>query len=153
MRQHAGMQARSRSPLLFWVGITLLIVVALPLAIAHGVLRASLPTLDGELSLHGPTGPVWIERDALGTPTIEALTRADVAFGMGFVHAQDRFFQMDLSRKLAAGELSLLFGKVAREQDERARIFRFRNVAREIIRQASAEEQELLNAYAAGVNA
>ncbi len=54
-----------------------------------------------------------ITRDARGVPTIEALNRTDLAYATGFVHAQDRFFQMDLSRRLAAGELAELFGPVA----------------------------------------
>ena len=55
----------------------------------------------------------------------------------GFLHAQDRFFEMDLSRRLAAGELSELFGTVALEQDRKARLFRFRSVARAVLAQAS----------------
>ena len=57
----------------------------------------------------------------------------DLAYATGFVHAQDRFFQMDLSRRLAAGELSELFGPVALEQDRKARLFRFRRIAREVL--------------------
>ena len=64
--------------------------------------------------------PVSIDRDSLGVPTLEAANRVDLAFATGFVHAQDRFFQMDLSRRLAAGELAELFGEVALEQDRHA---------------------------------
>lgn len=128
-------------------------LILAPLAIVHGVLRASLPQLDGALPRMGIVAPVTIERDALGVPTIEAANRVDLAFGTGFVHGQDRFFEMDLSRRLAAGELSELFGQVALEQDEKARIFRFRHVARESLQQATPEQRAVLEAYARGVNA
>src|SRR5215469_748713 len=90
-------------------------LILVPLAVVHVVLRASLPRLDGDLHRLGVVAPVTIERDALGVPTIEAANRVDLAFATGFVHGQDRFFQMDLSRRFAAGELSELFGKVALE--------------------------------------
>ena len=76
----------------------------------HGALRGSLPRLDGTLRRRASSAPVHISRDARGVPTIEAANRADLAFATGFLHAQDRFFEMDLSRRLAAGELSELFG-------------------------------------------
>ena len=94
-----------------------------------------------------------ITRDSRGVPTIEATDRADLAYATGFVHAQDRYFQMDLSRRLAAGELAELFGGAALEQDRRARLFRFRSVAREVLAQAAPAERALLEAYARGVNA
>src|SRR6185503_11279459 len=109
------------------------LLVLLPLAIAHVCFRASLPKLDGSVSVAGVSAPVTVSRDGLGTPTIEAASRTDLAFGTGFVHAQDRFFQMDLSRRLAAGELSELFGAVALEQDKKARLFRFRALARKVL--------------------
>src|ERR1700674_2551723 len=102
------------------------LLIVLPVAIAYGVLRASLPPLDGTISAVTLLSAVSIERDALGIPTVQATNRADLAFGTGFVHGQDRFFQMDLSRRLAAGELSELFCAAALEQDEKGRLFPFR---------------------------
>ena len=128
-------------------------VIVLPLAVVYGSLRASLPKLDGSLAPVGVALAVSIERDARGVPTIQAANRVDLAFGTGFVHAQDRFFQMDLSRRLAAGELSELFGSVALDQDRKARLFRFRHVAREALQQQPAEQRAVLEAYARGVNA
>lgn len=66
-------------------------------------LRASLPIVDGELHLNGLRDMVRIDRDAMGVPTIEHSNRLDSAFALGFIHAQDRFFQMDLLRRLSAG--------------------------------------------------
>lgn len=117
------------------------------------MLRASLPRLDGELREAGLKAPVRITRDALGVPTIEAANRFDLAYGTGFVHGQDRFFQMDLSRRLAAGELAELFGQVALDQDRMTRLFRLRSVAHEVLAEASEPQRALLEAYARGVNA
>ncbi|GAC1452025.1 MAG: penicillin acylase family protein [Steroidobacteraceae bacterium] len=115
-------------------------------------MRASLPRLAG--SLHEPelAAPVSISRDALGVPTITAANRLDLAYATGFVHAQDRYFQMDLSRRLAAGELAELFGPVALAQDRSARLFRFRTVARAVIAQAAPGQRAVVEAYTRGVN-
>ena len=129
------------------------VVVLLPLAVVHGILRDSLPRLDGTLPAAGLTAPVKIERDHLGVVTLEAANRVDLAYATGFVHGQDRFFQMDLSRRLAAGELSELFGKVALDQDQRTRLFRFRKLAREVLQQAAPGQQDMVAAYTKGVNA
>ena len=136
-----------------FVACIVTLVILLPLAVVYAVLRASLPTLDGTIAAPTLGAATVIERDALGIPTISAASRADLAFGTGFVHGQDRFFQMDLLRRLAAGELSELFGAAAVQQDEKARTFRFRHVATEVLAQMSADQRALLNAYARGVNA
>jgi penicillin amidase len=129
------------------------LILLAPLALAHLILRASLPQLDGRIGVSGTSAPIRITRDALGIPTIQATGRTDLAFGTGFVHGQDRFFEMDLSRRLPAGELSELFGEPALSQDRKARLFDFRTVAREVLRQASPEQRALLDAYTRGVNA
>ena len=128
-------------------------LILVPIAVVHVVLRASLPTIDGDVHHLGVVSPVSVDRDARGVPTIEAANRVDLAYGTGFVHGQDRFFEMDLSRRLAAGELSEVFGKVAVKQDERARLFRFRQVARAALQQGTPEQRAVLEAYARGVNA
>src|SRR5258708_12350238 len=83
----------------------------------YGFLRCSLAILDGDVRGNGLTAPVTVTRDALGIPTITAGNRLDAAYVTGYLHAQDRFFQMDLLRRVAAGELSELFGKGALEID------------------------------------
>ena len=135
------------------MGVAAALLVVIALAVPIGLLRASLPRLDGELREAGLKAPVRITRDALGVPTIAAANRFDLAYGTGFVHGQDRFFQMDLSRRLAAGELAELFGQVALDQDRRTRLFRLRSVAREVLAEASEPQRALLEAYARGVNA
>ena len=135
-----------------YLGAAAAVLLLAALALGWLLLRASLPRLDGALAASGLTGAVRITRDSRGVPTIEATDRADLAYATGFVHAQDRYFQMDLSRRLAAGELAELFGGAALEQDRRARLFRFRSVAREVLAQAAPAERALLEAYARGVN-
>ena len=119
----------------------------------RGRLEASLPQLDGERAVAGLSAPVEIERDDLGVPTIRAASRADAARALGFLHAQERFFQMDLLRRQAAGELAEVFGPAALETDKRHRVHRFRDVARRVVARAPGEERAVLEAYAAGVNA
>jgi penicillin G amidase len=136
-----------------YLAVAAVALLLLALATAYGLLRASLPRLDGQVRQAALSGPVRITRDARGVPTIEAADRADLAFATGFLHAQDRFFQMDLSRRLAAGQLAELFGKVAVDQDRQTRIFRFRSVARAVVNAATPGQRRVLEAYARGVNA
>jgi penicillin amidase len=68
-------------------------------AAAWFTLRASLPVIDGRAVLPGLTAPVTIERDAAGVPTIIGTDRADLARALGYLHGQDRFFEMDLMRR------------------------------------------------------
>jgi penicillin amidase len=135
------------------IGAAVAVLVLAAAGTVYGLLRASLPQLDGRLQLAGLSAPVRIARDARGVPTIEATDRVDLAYATGFVHGQDRFFQMDLSRRLAAGELSELFGAVAIGQDRETRLFRFRAVARRVAAAASPAQRAVLEAYARGVNA
>jgi len=116
-------------------------------------LRASLPLLDGELQIDGIEDPVRIDRDAAGVPLVSGASRKDVAAGLGFLHAQERFFQIDLGRRTAAGELAELLGKVFVAADRRARIHRFRASAEKIVASLTGSQREILLAYAAGVNA
>lgn len=120
---------------------------------ARTQLRASLPQLDGTRRLAGLDARVTVARDALGIPTIDGSSRRDVARATGFVHAQDRFFQMDLTRRRAAGELAALVGSRAVEADREIRRHRFRAQARRAIDLLPPDDRDLLAAYADGVNA
>jgi penicillin amidase len=133
--------------------LAILILLLVLASAAWFTLRASLPPLDGERRSADVRGATTIERDALGVPTIRGVNRGDVAWATGFVHGQDRFFQMDLSRRLAAGELSEIIGPLALDTDRRMRIHRFRAVARRVLAEASAEDRAITESYARGVNA
>jgi penicillin G amidase len=134
-------------------GSGLVLVLLSVLLAGYLLLRASLPPLDGTLAQPGLLEPVRVARDWRGVPSIVASSRDDLAYATGFVHAQDRFFQMDLSRRLAAGELAELFGDIALEEDLKTRLFRFRAVASAVVAAASPAERALLDAYTRGVNA
>ena len=117
------------------------------------MLRGSLPALDGERTLAGLTAEARIERDGLGVPAIRGATRLDVARATGFVHAQDRFFQMDLMRRSASGALAELIGPALVDADKLVRRNRFRFFAERALKDASPDDRALLEAYANGVNA
>ncbi len=142
-----------------WVKIAGIVVVAVLLLALAAVLlvrRAvvgSLPQLEGEVAIAGLGAAVTIERDALGVPAIRGANRADVARGLGFVHAQERFFQMDLLRRKGAGELSELFGAATIAADRESRLHGFRTLAREVVQGLPEKHRRLLAAYAEGVNA
>ena len=120
---------------------------------AYSRLRASLPQLDESRQLKGLSAPVLITRDGLGVPTIRGASREDVARGTGFLHGQDRFFQMDLARRRAAGELSALVGSRALALDREIRVHRFRAEAQRAVASMCASDRALVDAYTEGVNA
>jgi len=120
---------------------------------ARAELRASLPVLSGSETLPGLSGPVTVARDALGVPSLAGASRLDIARALGFVHAQDRFFQMDLQRRQPAGELAALVGVRAFDVDAQARVHRFRRVAELAYARTDSEWKAMLDAYADGVNA
>lgn len=134
------------------VGALLIIVVLASAALWLG-LRASLPHTDGTLELAGLEQPVRVTRDAAGVPTVEATSRLDLARATGYVHAQERFFQMDLMRRDAAGEISALFGSVAVQHDARRRLHGLRSVAERSLALMPPARRAQLDAYVQGVNA
>jgi penicillin amidase len=136
-----------------WILVGLIAVALLAFLLAWWAMRRSLPPLDGEIRAAGITAPATIERDARGIPVISAATRPDLAYALGFAHGQDRFFQMDLSRRFAAGEISELFGPIAIKHDTRVRRFGFRAAANTVVEATSPEERDVLTAYTRGVNA
>jgi penicillin amidase len=133
-------------------GIVVLVLLGVALWI-RGQLAGSLPQLDGEIRVAALGGEVVVERDSLGVPTIRAGNRVDLAFATGFVHAQDRFFQMDLLRRNSAGELAEVVGPAVLEKDRKVRRHRFRDAAERMLAAGSDADRELVAAYAAGVNA
>jgi penicillin amidase len=136
------------------IAIVLMPVALIAIGIAAGwlLLRASLPVLDGTVGANGLSATVTVDRDGLGVPTISGVDRGDLAYATGFLHAQDRFFQMDLLRRVAAGELAELLGPAALDLDRRHRLHRFRSRALAALAAATADECRLVELYARGVN-
>jgi penicillin amidase len=115
--------------------------------------RGRLPQTNGTLIIPGLSASVEIIRDRWGIPHIFAKNTPDLFFAQGFVHAQDRYFQMELNRHIAAGRLSELFGELTLETDRFVRTFGFNRLGLLDLEQANPEFREMLAAYAAGVNA
>ncbi|MGL1958908.1 MAG: penicillin acylase family protein [Colwellia sp.] len=113
---------------------------------------SALPILEGKKTVFGLTNTATIQRDINGIATIQAKNRADIAVATGFIHAQERFFQMDLLRRNSAGELSSLFGKMALGYDKLIRRHRFRERARDIVNNLPSEQLTILKSYTRGVN-
>lgn len=137
---------------LFW----LLFVLAglLPLAVFAGwlLLRGSLPQLEGEHEVPGLAAAATVGRDPLGVVTIDAAGEADAMRALGWVHAQERYFEMDLMRRAAAGELAELFGPAALDFDRARRAHRMRALARADLARFAGDRADVLRAYVEGVN-
>ncbi|CDG83096.1 penicillin acylase family protein [Janthinobacterium agaricidamnosum] len=145
----ATRQLRFRLALILGLALSLFLLLLLA---AYGALRASLPALGGDVTLPGLSAPVSIQRDAGGVPMIAVADRNDGAYALGFLHAQERFFQMDLLRRSSSGELAALLGPAALEQDKNHRRFRFRSRAVAALAQLDPASRTHLQHYTAGIN-
>jgi penicillin amidase len=112
-----------------------------------------MPQTSGTFSVAGLDADVEVHRDARGIPTIVAESSADLFFAQGFVHAQDRFWEMDVRRHITAGRLSEMFGDAQVETDTFVRTLGWRRVAEEELGLLSQDTLDALSAYSAGVNA
>jgi penicillin amidase len=135
---------------LAWLSVILL--VALSVACCW-YWRASLPKIDGTIQLQGLTAGVDVVRDAEGIPHIYAKTSADAYFALGFVHAQDRLWQMEMNRRIASGRLAEILGPNAIDTDRFLRTLGVARNAQGILANLSPEARAMLDAYAKGVNA
>ncbi len=134
------------------------LATALVLTLAAGLyvqsrLRASRPVLSGAVTLPGLSAPVAVERDRLGIPRIRAETMRDALRTLGYLHAQERFFQMDLQRRQPAGELAELVGEAAVGVDREARLHRMRPRTERAIRALPSGARETFEAYRDGIAA
>ncbi len=132
-------------------GIVLL--VALLCLVTYGYLRRSLPVVDGAVVVSGIGNPVEIVRDADNIPHIFASTRLDALYGLGYVHAQDRLWQMEFQRRIGHGRLSEIFGKATVPQDRFLRTIGFGRAAGTAWDRLAPEWRSQIDAYVAGVNA
>ncbi|WP_425566589.1 penicillin acylase family protein [Planomonospora alba] len=114
--------------------------------------RASFPQVSGTLAVDGLTGRVTVHRDAYGIPHIYADSARDLFLAQGYVHAQDRFFEMDLRRHATAGRLSEMFGAATVDQDKAVRTMGWRRVAEQELPLLDEQTRLHLEAYAEGVN-
>ncbi|QIE55335.1 penicillin acylase family protein [Pikeienuella piscinae] len=138
---------------LLWLTGGLLALALIAAGLGYYLISRSKPDYDSVQTLAGLNGEVEIVRDANAVPHIYAQTDADAYFALGVVHAQERLWQMELSRRGAQGRLSELFGPAALSLDRRLRALDLHALARASLRYQSAETIEALDAYSAGVNA
>ncbi len=128
------------------------LAAALNLGLA-AVGSARRPTVRGRLRLAGLRAPVEILRDRWGVPHIDAANALDLMFAQGFVHAQDRLWQMDFQRRLVAGRVAEVVGPAALPADRAVRILGMRRVAEAELTLLDAEARAELDTFAAGINA
>lgn len=133
------------------LGLVALVVLALGAGFLW--LRTSLPETSGTVTVEGPAAPVEIVRDANGVPHIFAGNAIDAYFALGFVHAQDRLWQMEFMRRLGAGRLSEVLGESSLSADRFTRTMGFYRLAEQAVETLPPEMKAGLDAYAGGVNA
>ncbi len=134
------------------LGVALLAVIAVLLFLRYQV-NKSVPQTSGSIALPGLHSPVKVQRDEFGVPIIEAQDEHDLMFAFGFVHAQDRLWQMDMARRVGEGRLSELFGSATLPFDKMFRIIGIRTVSENIEQQITEESRNRLQSYSDGVNA
>jgi penicillin amidase len=132
-------------------GIVLLVVLVCGAGYYYFV-KLPLPKMEGEIQIKGLHAPVKVFRDLWGVPHIYAENEHDLFMAQGFVQAQDRLWQMESNRRLAAGRLSELIGPVTLGLDRLVRTFGVMRAARREVASYDADHLKLLNAFASGVN-
>ena len=127
--------------------------MAFGLLIGYVYLRQSLPQIEGEIAVQGLAAPVEILRDAYGVPHIFAQSERDAHLALGFVHAQDRLWQMEMNRRIGAGRLAEVLGTAGLAADRFMRTLGVRRAAQANLAHLDEQTRGALDAYAAGVNA
>ncbi|QIG41122.1 penicillin acylase family protein [Microbacterium sp. 4R-513] len=139
------------------IAFGLVAVVLMTTALAAGfgawTIQRSFPQVSGELAVDGLDGEVTVQRDGLGIPVITAGDSHDLFFAQGFVHAQDRFWEMDFRRHVTSGRLSELFGESQLGTDKFLRTLGWRKVAEQEVAALDDETRGYYESYAEGVNA
>ncbi|WP_428423908.1 penicillin acylase family protein [Methylibium sp.] len=139
-----------------WLLRGLMVLLAMALAAVVSLLayrQLALPRTEGRLQVEGLRAGLQIERDAHDVPTIRAASIDDAWFGLGFVHAQDRLWQLETHKRIGAGRLAEAFGPRAVDSDLFLRALGVRRTAQSQWELASPAVRAMLTAYAAGINA
>jgi penicillin amidase len=136
-----------------WLAVGLVLLLVLGAVVVTVVVRRPLPQTTGELAVPGLSGRVEVLRDGHGIPQLYGDSVADLMRAQGYVHAQERFFEMDVRRHATAGRLAEMFGADALESDKLVRTMGWRRVAERELALLEPETRAALDAYSAGVNA
>src|SRR5271167_1415365 len=147
---------RPKHPVLRALGYLLAFLLTLVLVLGgwgYWRVRRCLPQLDGTVRVAGLTTPVTVLRDAQGVPHLRAQSLDDLLYAQGYITAQDRLFQMDLSRRLAEGELAEIVGERALKLDIEARTLGLPQVLQRAAAAFDDQSRKMMDAYDRGVNA
>src|ERR1700761_2735438 len=154
------LKEQRRHPILrLFLGFIALVIIALIAGVFGSAwwlkhaMRDSLPQLDGQMRLPGLSAAVNVRRDQHGVPHIEAATLDDLFEAQGYITAQDRLWQMDMARRLAAGEIAELLGKKFEEPARMQRFLKMRPPAERRPESLSERDRRFFEDYARGVNA
>jgi penicillin amidase len=135
------------------LGLVLILLIAALISALFWYRSASQPQIDGRLTISGLTSKVDIVRDAEAIPHIYAGSTDDAYFALGFVHAQDRLWQLEMNRRIPAGRMAEILGPSALDTDRFLRTLGVRRNAERIFANLSADTRAALESYAKGVNA
>ncbi len=135
------------------IGVVILLLLVTAVSFGQYTVKRSWPQLEGTIEVTGLSASVEVLRDERGIPTIYADTLDDLMFSQGFVHAQDRFYEMDVRRHITAGRLSEMFGESQVQTDAFLRTLGWRRVAEQELSLLDDRSTQILAAYSAGVNA
>ncbi len=133
--------------------VGLIVIIAVAVGGGYVWLRGSLPQTDGTVSVKGPGSSLEITRDRHGIPHIYAKSDNDAWFGLGYAHAQDRLWQMEMNRRIGAGRLSEILGSQTVQTDRFLRTLSVYHHAENTVANLSDEARAAMESYAAGVNA
>ncbi|WNB91309.1 penicillin acylase family protein [Bacillus sp. NEB1478] len=153
------LQKKSKRRRLTWkkslvmISVAIIVIIGAAFGSAYYLLHKSLPQISGAISLNGLDAEVNVQRDKNGVPHINAKNMKDLFMAQGFVTAQDRMFQMDLSRRQASGMLSEVIGEKTLQRDRFFRTLGLRRAAEASYNEYSSEAKQYLQWYADGVNA
>ncbi len=147
-----------RKPNFIFRGVVVVLILLLVGFLAfdywfYHAVRASLSQRDGTMHLAGMTAPVIVTYDRLGVPNISAANLPDLFFAQGYVTAQDRLWQMDMTRRFASGDLAVILGPKYVKYDRENRILGLLQVAQQSAARMDPQQRAQFKAYAAGVNA
>jgi penicillin amidase len=152
-------ERRRRPILLALIVLFFLLIVVIAGAIVGGdfwlkhAMVAALPQLDGSLRLPGLSAAVTVRRDGHGVPHIEAASLDDLFEAQGYVTAQDRLWEMDMARRMSAGEAAELLGSKLLDHDRMQRVLQMRVTAERLVTTLNARDRRYFEDYARGVNA
>ncbi|HEY4613713.1 MAG TPA: penicillin acylase family protein, partial [Bacteroidota bacterium] len=144
---------RLSTKIILGIVLTLVVVAVFGFVLAYYLATKSFPKDDGSLALQGISSEIQIYRDEYGVPHVYAQSEEDACFAVGYLHAQDRLWQMELIRRAGTGRLAEVLGEPALKVDKMFRTIGLDDLSRTLSDKLDAQSRALLESYAQGVNA